>query len=61
MILYPDFQKRAQEEIDQIIGQDRVPTHDDLASLPYVRACWKESKRWRPALPLGTGVNLHSR
>jgi len=60
MVLYPTFQKHAQEEIDKIVGRDRMPGHDDLASLPYVVACWKESKRWRPALPLGIGVNLNS-
>lgn len=56
MVLYPDVQKQAQEEIDKIVGQHRMPNYDDLPSLPYVMACWKESKRWRPALPLGIGV-----
>lgn len=48
----PDIQKKAQEEIDRIIGSDRLPTLDDRDSLPYVEAMYREVMRWRPALPL---------
>lgn len=42
MMLYPECQKRAQEEIDQVVGLDRLPTFKDYNNLPYVRAVVKE-------------------
>jgi hypothetical protein len=53
MVLYPDAQKRAQAEIDSVIGRDRLPTFEDRASLPYVDAIERETFRWNPVLPLG--------
>jgi cytochrome P450 len=53
MVLYPDVQKRAQAEIDSVIGTDRLPTFEDRASLPYVDAILRETLRWQPILPLG--------
>jgi len=53
MVLYPDTQKRAQAEIDSVIGRDRLPTFEDRASLPYVDAVVRETFRWNPILPLG--------
>jgi cytochrome P450 len=53
MVLYPDAQKRAQAEIDSVIGRDRLPTFEDRASLPYVDAIVRETFRWNPVLPLG--------
>ncbi|KAI0056132.1 cytochrome P450 [Artomyces pyxidatus] len=51
MLLNPDAQKRAQAELDAVVGRDRVPTFSDLPRLPYIRAMVKETLRWRPALP----------
>ncbi|KIL71215.1 hypothetical protein M378DRAFT_154710 [Amanita muscaria Koide BX008] len=53
MTLHPDTQKKAQEEIDCVIGKDRLPTLDDRPSLPYVEAVYREVLRWRPVTPLG--------
>jgi cytochrome P450 len=53
MVLYPDVQKRAQAEIDSVVGKDRLPTFDDRASLPYVDAILREVLRWEPTVPLG--------
>lgn len=53
MILYPEAQKRAQEEIDRVVGQDRLPNMDDEMNLPFVRGCVKESLRWMPTNILG--------
>lgn len=53
MMCFPEAQKKAQEEIDRVIGSDRLPTIADRERLPYVRAlCW-EVLRWRPIAPLG--------
>lgn len=46
--LYPDTVRKAQEELDRVIGDSRLPTIDDEDSLPYVRAMIKETLRWRP-------------
>ncbi|KAG1855609.1 cytochrome P450 [Suillus subluteus] len=53
MVLYPDIQKRAQAEIDSVIGRDRLPTFEDRGSLPYIDAVVRETYRWQPVGPLG--------
>ncbi|KAH7013861.1 cytochrome P450 [Ilyonectria destructans] len=53
MILFPGVQKKAQEEIDNIIGVDRLPQVEDRDNLPYVSALVKETLRWLPVAPLG--------
>ena len=59
MVLYPDVMKRAQAEIDSVVGRDRMPTFADEPHLPYVRAMVKEILRWRPVGPLGEYDNVH--
>ena len=53
MIAFPEVQRRAQAEIDAVVGRDHLPTFADSPRLPYVRAMIKEVLRWRPALPFG--------
>ncbi|KAJ7773417.1 cytochrome P450 [Mycena metata] len=53
MALHPDIQKKAQNEIDSIIGTHRLPEYGDRPSLPFVEALYREVQRWRPVLPLG--------
>ncbi|KAJ3908145.1 cytochrome P450 [Lentinula edodes] len=53
MVLYPNAQRIAQEELDRVIGPDRLPTFDDYEHLPYIRATVKEILRWRGVAPLG--------
>ena len=52
MVLYPDVQLRAQEEIDRVLHGDRLPTFSDFSSLPYLEAITMEALRWIPAGPL---------
>ncbi|PPQ77485.1 LOW QUALITY PROTEIN: hypothetical protein CVT25_011355 [Psilocybe cyanescens] len=52
MVMHPEAQRKAQEEIDNVVGMDRLPTLDDRDSLLYVEALYREVTRWRPALPL---------
>jgi len=54
MAMYPDAQRKAQEEIDRVVGSYRLPSYDDRASLPYVEALFREVLRWGPASPLNT-------
>jgi cytochrome P450 len=44
--------KRAQQEIDSVVGEDRTPVWSDYARLPYTATIVKETQRWRPVLPL---------
>ena len=53
MLLYPDVQARARAEIEKVLGPHRLPTFDDLGSIPYVDALIKETLRWHPIVPLG--------
>ncbi|KAI7815647.1 cytochrome p450 [Rhyzopertha dominica] len=45
MLRNPEIQKKAQEEIDSVVGRDRQPTLDDRAKMPYVEAVVLESLR----------------
>ena len=51
MIAFPKVQRRAQVEIDAVVGRDRLPTFADSPHLPHVRAIISEFPRWRPATP----------
>ncbi|KAI8675975.1 hypothetical protein NCS57_00500400 [Fusarium keratoplasticum] len=53
MCLNPDVQRKAQEEIDGVIGHDRYPDWSDQENLPYLAAIINETLRWRPAFALG--------
>ncbi|KAJ3834239.1 cytochrome P450 1 [Lentinula raphanica] len=53
LCLRPDIQRKGQEEIDRVIGQDRLPTFEDRSSLPYVEAIYREVMRLHPPLPNG--------
>nr|QQO98481.1 FrzL [Cladobotryum sp.] len=52
-ILHPDAVRWVQEEIDRVIGPDRLPSFDDMAKLPYLNAYLLEVMRWRPITPGG--------
>lgn len=52
MTKYPAVLRKAQEQIDAMVGDDRSPVWDDYANLPYIAACVKEAMRWRPVVPL---------
>ncbi len=54
MVLHPDVQVKAHEEIDRVVGAHRLPDYCDQAALPYTSAILKEVLRWRPVAPLGT-------
>lgn len=53
MGMYPQVQRKAQEELDFVVGPDRLPTFEDKGSLPYIEAIILECLRWMPVLPLG--------
>ncbi|KAJ8463003.1 hypothetical protein ONZ51_g10545 [Trametes cubensis] len=53
MAMHPDVQKKAQAELDEVIGPNRLPEHSDSAALLYINAILKETLRWHVAMPLG--------
>jgi hypothetical protein len=53
MTVYPEVAKKAQEEIDSVVGSDRLPAHADREFLPYVDAIVKEVFRWNSVVPMG--------
>jgi cytochrome P450 len=53
MVTFPEVQRRAQAELDAVVGRARLPTFADAPRLPYVRAIVKEVLRWRPAAERG--------
>lgn len=53
MVAFPETQKRAQAELDTVVGHSRIPSFSDLPNLPYLRAMVKEVLRWRSVLPVG--------
>ncbi|KAL1952731.1 hypothetical protein VTO42DRAFT_4409 [Malbranchea cinnamomea] len=53
MIQFPHVQRKAQEEIDRVVGTGRLPSFDDCDQLPYVNAVVKEALRWWPIAPMG--------
>jgi len=54
MIKHPEVLRKAQEEIDTVVGNSRLPTFSDRSSLPYVEAMLTETLRWACPAPLST-------
>lgn len=50
----PEVLARAHEEIDRVMGGDRLPTLEDRPNLPYVEAIIAEVVRIRPPISLRT-------
>lgn len=48
-----DVQKKAQAEVDSVVGRDRLPNYADIAQLPYVTAVVTEVLRWHNVAPIG--------
>ncbi|KAF2462454.1 cytochrome P450 [Lineolata rhizophorae] len=53
MCLWPEVPKKAQQELDKVVGPDRLPDWEDEKDLPYVRSLIKETLRWRPLNKFG--------
>lgn len=54
MSLHPEIQRKAQAEIDSVIGSsNRLPNAGDQPRLPYTEAIMKECLRILPPSPLG--------
>jgi cytochrome P450 len=58
MAVHPEIQKKAQRQIDQVLGGERLPTLADQDNLPYVSALLKETYRWHAPLPMSIPKSL---
>ncbi|KAK0480174.1 cytochrome P450 [Armillaria novae-zelandiae] len=52
-VLYPEVLAKAQAELDDVVGQSRLPNFDDRPQLPYIDAVLSEALRWNPVVPMG--------
>ena len=52
LIRNPEQMKRAQTELDEVVGRDRRVEESDIDRLPYLRAVVKEVLRLHPVAPL---------
>lgn len=52
MVLHPEWQIKVQQELDTVCGAG-LPRLGDSPKLPILRACIKETMRWRPNVPTG--------
>ena len=52
LINNPRVLKKAREEIDSVVGKDRLVEESDVQNLPYIRAVVKEAFRMHPPLPV---------
>ncbi|KAF9033183.1 cytochrome P450 [Panaeolus papilionaceus] len=62
MILFPEVMSKAQKELDEVIGHDRLPSCSDRDNLPYTNALALEVFRWHTVAPTGvphTAVEDH--
>ncbi|KAK1226584.1 hypothetical protein PQX77_010424 [Marasmius sp. AFHP31] len=59
MTLFPECQRKAQAEIDRVVGDGRLPDFRDRDSLVYVEAVLQEVLRWQPVAPAGVPHFIH--
>ena len=45
MLQNPNAQRQAQQEVDQVVGTERLPTFEDEKDLPYTQAICEEILR----------------
>ncbi len=52
MTLHPDIQRKAQNEVDTVVGTTRLPTMEDREDMPYLNCIIKEILRFGSIVPL---------
>ncbi|KAF8075297.1 cytochrome P450 [Lyophyllum atratum] len=58
MALNPKSQAKAQKELDEVVGRDRLPTFQDREELPFMECIFKETLRWGTPAPLSVPHRL---
>lgn len=54
MLHHPEVAKAVQEELDQVVGRNRLPNLEDMPFLPYTESTLLEVLRRSSIVPLGT-------
>ena len=49
MLVHPEVQRKAQDEIDRVVGVGRLPDFSDRDSLPYLDCVIQECRRYGTA------------
>ncbi|PLB48815.1 putative cytochrome P450 [Aspergillus steynii IBT 23096] len=57
-LLNPEKTRKVRQELDLVVGVDRLPRFEDVDRLPYTNAFLSEALRWRSFLPLGIPHSL---
>ncbi|EAU89617.1 O-methylsterigmatocystin oxidoreductase [Coprinopsis cinerea okayama7 len=52
LAMHPEVQRKAQDEINVVVGSQRLPVFSDVKDLPYVQAIVKEVSRWHTSAPM---------
>ncbi|KAJ3488107.1 hypothetical protein NLI96_g3079 [Meripilus lineatus] len=60
MLLRPHVQRKAQDEIDKVVGKRVIPDLSDREALPFVEAVMQETLRWFPPVPLGNSQRIQA-
>lgn len=61
MLKNPNILIKAQTEMDQVVGRQRLLVESDLPNLPYLKAICKETYRMHPSTPLSVPrVSTHA-
>ncbi|KAJ7690074.1 cytochrome P450 [Mycena rosella] len=58
IVLHPDVQAKAWEELDRVVPKDRLPQFEDRDQLPYIMCIVWECLRWQPSVNLAPGHYL---
>ncbi|KAK9117549.1 hypothetical protein Sjap_016496 [Stephania japonica] len=58
MVLHPEIQAKAQEELDRVVGPNGPVNDTHLPNLPYIQAIVKETLRMHPPGPLLSWARL---
>jgi len=52
MMMHPDIQRKVQQEIDDVVGRERLPTMEDKLRMPYTDATILEISRMASLAPV---------
>jgi hypothetical protein len=52
MVLYPEVFRKAHEEVNRVVGTERLLKMSDRVDLPYLKCVLLETLRWQPVVPL---------
>ncbi|GLA17049.1 hypothetical protein AnigIFM62618_004161 [Aspergillus niger] len=51
VVLHPHCLREAQQELDRVVGPDRLPSFGDIPQLSYINAILNEAMRWQMPIP----------